>query len=81
MLVFMEIIISKNQILCPTTVVCMCFSLAYGTLCRSRWPRGLRYELSSLARTLGSWVRIPLEAWLSVFSAFVLCVGRGLAMG
>jgi hypothetical protein len=33
---------------------------------RSQWPRGLRQEQSSLARTLGSWVRIPLEAWLSV---------------
>jgi hypothetical protein len=45
--------------------------------CRSQWPRGLRHELSSLARTLGSWVRIPLEAWMSVcvYSVFVLfCV-------
>jgi hypothetical protein len=33
---------------------------------RSQWPRGLRHELSSLARTLGSWVRIPLKAWMSV---------------
>jgi hypothetical protein len=28
---------------------------------RSQWPRGLMREPSSLARTLGSWVRIPLE--------------------
>jgi hypothetical protein len=33
---------------------------------QSRWPRGLRYELSSPAQTLGSWVRIPLETWMSV---------------
>jgi hypothetical protein len=33
---------------------------------RSRWPRGLRHELFSLARMLGSWVRIPLKAWMSV---------------
>jgi hypothetical protein len=33
---------------------------------RSQWPRGLRHELSSLPRTLGSWVRIPLKAWMSV---------------
>jgi hypothetical protein len=48
---------------------------------RSQCPRGLRHELSSLARTLGSWVRIPLEAWMSVYvySAFVL--GIGLATG
>jgi hypothetical protein len=37
---------------------------------------------SSLARTLGSWVRIPLEAWMPVFVysvCVVLCVGSGLA--
>jgi hypothetical protein len=39
--------------------------------------RGLTHELSSLARKLGSWVRIPLKAWMSVcfYSVFVLfCV-------
>jgi hypothetical protein len=41
----------------------------------------LRRELSSLTRTLGLWVRIPLEAWISVcvYSAFVL--DSGLATG
>jgi hypothetical protein len=39
---------------------------------RSWSPRGLRNELSSIARTLGSWVRIPLKAWMSVY-AFILC--------
>jgi hypothetical protein len=39
---------------------------------RSQWPLSLRQELSSLARTLGSWVRIPIEAWMSV-------LGIGLA--
>jgi hypothetical protein len=34
--------------------------------CRSQWPRGLRHELSSPAQILGSWVRIPLGAWISV---------------
>jgi hypothetical protein len=46
-------------------------------MCRPQWPRGLRYELSSLARTLRSWVRIPLNTWISVcvYSVFVLfCV-------
>jgi hypothetical protein len=33
---------------------------------RAQWPRGLRHELSSPAQTLGSWVRIPLEAWMPV---------------
>jgi hypothetical protein len=46
-------------------------------LCRSQWPRGLGHELSSSAQTLGSWVPISLEAWMSVwvYSVFVLsCV-------
>jgi hypothetical protein len=30
-------------------------------------PRGLRHEMSSLARTLGSWVLIPLKAWMFAF--------------
>jgi hypothetical protein len=44
---------------------------------RPQWPHGLRQEPSSPARTLGMWVRIPLEAWMSVcvYSVFVLfCV-------
>jgi hypothetical protein len=51
---------------------------------RSEWPRGLTHELSSPAPTLGSWVRIRLEAWMSVcvYSVFVSsCVGIGLATG
>jgi hypothetical protein len=31
-----------------------------------KWPRCLRHELSSPARTLGSWVRVPLETWMCV---------------
>jgi hypothetical protein len=48
----------------------------------SQWPRGLRHELSSLDRRLGSWVLITLEAWLfvCVYSVFLLfCLGRDLA--
>jgi hypothetical protein len=44
---------------------------------RSQWPRGLRHEPSSTARTLGSWVRISLKLWvpLCVYSVPVLfCV-------
>jgi hypothetical protein len=33
---------------------------------RSQWLRGPRHELSSLARTMGSWVRSPLEVWMSI---------------
>jgi hypothetical protein len=46
-------------------------------LFRSQWPRGLRHKPPSPAQTLGSWVRIPLEAWMfvRVYSVFVLfCV-------
>jgi hypothetical protein len=45
----------------------------------------VRHELSSLALTLGSWVRIPLRAWmfgvcmLSFCVCVVLCLGRSLA--
>jgi hypothetical protein len=41
---------------------------------RSQWPHGLRHEMSSPAQTLGSWVRIPLEACMSVcvYSVFIL---------
>jgi hypothetical protein len=33
---------------------------------RSQRPRSLRHELFSRAQTLGSWVRIPLKAWMSM---------------
>jgi hypothetical protein len=39
---------------------------------RSQWLRGLRHEISWLARTLGSWFQIPLKARMSV-CAFILC--------
>jgi hypothetical protein len=50
----------------------------------TQWLRDLRHEMSSLAGTLESWVRIPLEAWMSVsvYSVcVVLCVDNGLATG
>jgi hypothetical protein len=53
-------------------------------ICRSQRPRRLRHEISSLAQTLGSLVRIPLKAWVSVcdYSVFVLsCVFSSLATG
>jgi hypothetical protein len=49
-------------------------STATSPICWSQWPRGRRHELSSLSRTLGSWVRIPLKVWMSVFYAFILCL-------
>jgi hypothetical protein len=53
-------------------------------VCRSQWPRSLRHELSSPSQTLVSWVRMPLETWMSVcvYSVSVLsCVRSGLATG
>jgi hypothetical protein len=43
--------------------------------CKSRWQWlwGLRHEMSSPARILGSWVRIPLKAWMY---AVFLCLCR-----
>jgi hypothetical protein len=48
------------------------------TIGRSQWPRGIRHELSSPARTLGSWIRIPLKARMS---AFILCFCFPLLVG
>jgi hypothetical protein len=51
--------------------------IARHILCQPQWPSGLSHEESSLSQTLGSWVRIPLKAWISVcvYSVFVLfCV-------
>jgi hypothetical protein len=45
----------------------------YSNSGRSQWPRGLRHEQSSLARTLGSWARILLDAWMSVCVYLCLC--------
>jgi hypothetical protein len=42
---------------------------------------GAHYEMSSLARTLGSWFRNPLKAWTSVCFSSVFVLGSGLATG
>jgi hypothetical protein len=55
------------------------FRICWYTFLTLFWPRGLRHELSSLARTLGSWVRISLEAWMSVCVYSVFVFGSGLA--
>jgi hypothetical protein len=50
---------------------------------RPQWPRGLRHELSSLARKLGSWVRIPLKARMSacVYTVCVVLYSSGVGAG
>jgi len=52
--------------------------------CRSQWPRRPRHVRSSTARSLVSWVRIPLEVWMCVlvfFCVVLSCVVTGLATG
>jgi hypothetical protein len=39
---------------------------------RSQWPRGLRSR-SAAAWLLGSWVRIPLKAWIFDSCVYILC--------
>jgi hypothetical protein len=54
----------------------------YYIFIRSQWPHSLKHGMSSPVETLGSWVRIPLKAWMSAFILFVLyCVSSGLATG
>jgi hypothetical protein len=50
-------------------------------ICRSQWSRDLRNLRSSTARTPGSWVRIPVEAW-SVSAFFCVTLScRSLKTG
>jgi hypothetical protein len=49
-------------------------------LCQSQWPRSLRLR-SAAERLLGSWVRIPPEAWVSVSCTVFVLSGRGLCDG
>jgi len=52
------------------------------SLGRTQWPWYLRGVWSWTARTLGPWVRIPQEAWVSAFFWVVLSsVVRGHARG
>jgi hypothetical protein len=48
-------------------------------LCNIQWPRGLRRR-SAAERLLGSWVRIPLGAWVFV-SCTVFGVVRQESLG
>jgi hypothetical protein len=69
----------RDQVTHPhrTTGRIIFFVLKFLRFYRSQWLRGLRHELSSPAQILGSWIRIQLEAWISVciYSVFMLsCV-------
>jgi hypothetical protein len=56
---------------------------AIRTWSKFQWPHGLRHELSLPAQNVGSWVRIPLKAWMSVcvHHVFVMFVGRSPVQG
>jgi hypothetical protein len=66
-----SICVSPHQVLNAWTNL---YKIWYIYDCRSQRPRGVRHELSSPSQSLGSWVRIPLEAWMSVLCAFILCL-------
>jgi hypothetical protein len=58
-----------------------CLLIVHNTsFCRSQWPCGLRRG-SSAARLLGSCVRIPPGAWMSVCCECCVLWGRGLCDG
>jgi hypothetical protein len=57
------------------------FSFSWSFYSPSQWPHGLRHEISSPTRTLESWFRIPLKAWMSVCVYSVFLLGSGLATG
>jgi hypothetical protein len=74
-----QVPIQRRCLLLIKRMLTECTSLPYPYLwfksrarSRSQWPRGLRRVLSSIALTLGSWVRIPLGAWMRV-SVFLCC--------
>jgi hypothetical protein len=57
------------------------FNLPYNVRRPSTVAVPLMHEMSSLARTLGSWVRIPPKAWMSVCVYSVFVLGSGLVRG
>jgi hypothetical protein len=65
-----NLILKQEQKCVLRCFFCYCFVIYFF---RSQWPRHLSHVLSSTARTLGSWVRIPLEAWMCV-RVFLCCV-------
>jgi hypothetical protein len=76
----------KKFIIIIIIIVIVTIRSGLGWIGRSQWSRGQRLELSSLARTLGSWVRIPLKAWMSgcafiFYVCVALSVGSGIASG
>jgi hypothetical protein len=59
---------------------CCHYQVSIATNCWTQWPRDLRFEISSPPQKLGSWVRIPLKAWM-FFCVYSVCIGSDLATG
>jgi hypothetical protein len=73
---------NQHEVIFASSLLHADFFIAYSlNLSRSQWPRCLGHELSSRVQTLGSWVRIPLKAWMSVCVYSVFVLGSGLATG
>jgi hypothetical protein len=64
---------NKNSVVQTMKVLTTYHSYVRMSRCRSQWSRGLTHELSSLVRTLGSWVRISVEACVSM-CIYSVCV-------
>jgi hypothetical protein len=79
----------RHRTMCPYIMIPSSCCISYPL--RLPWfhnrNKNMRHELPSLARTLGSWVLIPLKAWMfgvcmRLFCVcVVLCLDRGLATG
>jgi hypothetical protein len=76
-------IIFCHYVTLPSASICV-YPLLFNDS-RSQWPRDIRHEMFSSARTLGTWVRIPLKGMGICLLLFcvcvVLCVGSSLALG
>jgi hypothetical protein len=64
--IYKAIEFTQNQAWKSTLYVSAYIAFTRHQLSLSQLPRGLSNEVSSLARTLGSLVQIPLEAWMFV---------------
>jgi hypothetical protein len=65
---------------CVTPFILLDFIAVIMFESQSQWPRVLRRR-SAAERLLGSWVRIPPEAWMFICCALFVLSGRGLCDG
>jgi hypothetical protein len=73
-----EKFLSYRSITILSVIMCSHLKHVFRKYCRWQWPRGLRHEPSSSAWTLGSCIRIALQACMLVCDylyLFFLCAG------